>query len=76
MDDNNNNLTSLQDDDKQILYITLIIVVVLIFVWIIVVIFTGENPIAVLSEMTNSANSLPAVSDDILSKISDIKGEI
>lgn len=52
---NNNNL--------RILYITLAIIIGILLLWIIIVIFTKEDPIKILNEMTDLTKQLTPVSD-------------
>lgn len=52
---NNNNL--------RILYITLAIIIGILLLWIIIVIFTREDPIKILNEMTDLTKQLAPVSD-------------
>ena len=52
---NNNNL--------RILYITLAIIIGILLLWIVIVIFTKEDPLKILNEMTDLTKQLAPVSD-------------
>jgi hypothetical protein len=60
-------ILSSNNSNLRILYITLAIIIGILLLWIIIIIFTKEDPIKILNEMTNLAIQLKPVSD-ILSK--------
>lgn len=50
----------------NILYITFMIIIGVLVLWIIIVIYTREDPIKVLSEMTNLATHINPVTDTVM----------
>ena len=54
------------NNNLRILYITFGIILGLLLLWIIIVIITKEDPVKILSEMTNMAAQIKPVSDDII----------
>lgn len=55
------------DNNLRILYITFAIIIGLMLLWIIIVVFTKEDPLKILGEMNNLASQIPPVSDNKLS---------
>lgn len=52
------------NDNLRILYITFAIIIGVLLLWIIIVIFTREDPVKVLSEMTSLATQIKPVTDN------------
>ena len=51
------------NNNLRILYITFAIIIGILLVWIIIVIISREDPIKVLTDMTDLATQIQAVSD-------------
>lgn len=75
MDENNNNMiTDIEKDflssdlDSEsgvnILYITFGIVIFMLLIWIIVLIFSNEDSVKILGEMTQTDSQIPPISDN------------
>ena len=47
------------DNNLRILYITFAIIIGLLLLWIIIVVFTKEDPLKILGEMNNLATQIP-----------------
>jgi hypothetical protein len=54
------------NNNLNILYITFIIIIGVLILWILIVIYTREDPIKVLSEMTNLATHIKPVTDTLM----------
>ena len=51
------------NNDIRILYITFSIIIGLLFIWIIIVVFTKEDPIKILGEMNKLTSQIPPTND-------------
>ena len=51
------------NDNLRILYITLGVIIGILLLWIVIVMFTREDPLKILSEMTSLAAQLKPVTD-------------
>lgn len=58
-----NSYTISGDNNLRILYITLAVIIGLFLLWIVIVVFTKEDPVKILGAMNNLATQTPAVSD-------------
>jgi hypothetical protein len=59
------NLASQSESNNLIIYITLAVVIGLIIIWILVLLFAGTDPMAVLSSMNDLATQIAPASDKI-----------
>lgn len=64
--DTDQNIGVSDGEGLRILYITLAIIVALLCLWLFIVIFTKEDPITVLNEMTNITAQLRPVTDIVV----------
>lgn len=53
------------DSGQTIIYITLVIIIGLFLIWIFIVIFSGDDPIRILHNMTDLTTQLAPVSDKL-----------
>lgn len=59
----NTNTFSVNNKNIYILYITFAIIIGLLLLWIIIVVFTKENSIKILNDMTNLTDQIKPVND-------------
>lgn len=67
--DNDSEPVGTTNDNLRILYITFAIIIGLLLIWIIVIVFTQEDPIKILGEMNNLSSQTPAVTDSNIAPI-------
>jgi len=57
------NIIDSNNNDIRILYITFCIIIGILFIWVIIVVFTKDDPIKILGEMNKLTSQIPPTND-------------